>query len=112
MPQIDTADILVRRQRGWRSAAENRPIVHDICPVSNAQRFTDVVIGDQHADAALLQVEDDLLNIGDRDRVDTRERLVEQDEARGDDQRTRDLRPPPLAARQRVRRVLSPAASG
>ena len=55
---------------------------------------------------ALLQVEDDLLDVGDGDRVDAGERLVEQDELRRDDQRARDLRAPALAARQRVGRRL------
>ena len=50
-----------------------------------------------------LQVKDDLLDVGDRDRIDARERLVEQDELRRDDERAGDLGAPPLAARQRVR---------
>ena len=41
-----------------------------------------------------------------RNRIDARERLVEQDELRRDDQRARDLGAPALAARQRVGRRL------
>ena len=79
------------------------PVVHDVGAIGDAQRFADVVVGDEHADAALLQVKDDLLDVGDRDRVDAGERLVEQDELRRHHQRARDLGAPPLAARQRVR---------
>src|SRR5262245_60100008 len=92
MAQIDAADILVCCEKRRSSAAEYHSVVHDVCPVRNAQRFTDVVISDQHADAALLQMKNDLLNIADGDWVDARERLVEQDEPRRDDQRACDLR--------------------
>jgi hypothetical protein len=43
-------------------------------------------------------MEDDFLNIGDRDGIDAGERFVEEDEFRRDDERTRDLRPPPFAS--------------
>src|SRR5437868_7503668 len=48
-------------------------------------------------------MENDLLNIGDGNRVDAGERLVQQDEFRGNDERPCDFRPPALAARERVR---------
>src|SRR4051812_33615082 len=85
VPQINPANFLVGRERGGSTAPKDNPIVHDVCPVSNAQSFTHVVIGDQHADAALLQVEDDVLNVSDGDRIDPREGLVEQDKPWGDD---------------------------
>ena len=62
------------------------------------------MVGDEHADAAVPQMKDDLLNVADRNRIDAGERLVEQDELRRDDERARDLGAPPLAPRQRVRR--------
>jgi hypothetical protein len=61
------------------------------------------VVRDDHADAAVPQVGDDLLDVVHRDRVHAGERLVQQHELRLRHQRARDLQPPPLAARQRVR---------
>src|SRR5207245_3138690 len=49
-----------------------------------------------------LPISDDLLDVADRDRVDARERLVEQQVLRRGDERPRDLEPSPLAARERV----------
>ena len=56
------------------------PVVHDVGAVGDAQRLADVVVGDEDADAAVPQVKDDLLDVGDGDRIDAGERLVEQDE--------------------------------
>src|SRR5688572_7952349 len=81
-PQINPAHVLVGGQRIGRAASKNCTIVHDICPVSNAHRLTYVVVGDQKADAARLQVKDDLLDIGHRDRIDPGERFVEKHETR------------------------------
>src|SRR2546430_6577898 len=57
---------------------------------------------DEDPDAALAQPADDLLDVADRDRVDAREGLVEQQVLRRRDERAGDLEPPPLAARERV----------
>ena len=54
-----------------------------------------------------LQVEDDALDFEHLDRVDAGERLVEQQEARLDDQRARDLDAAPLAAREHVALVVA-----
>ena len=56
--------------------------MHDVGPIHDAQRFADVVIGDEHADAAFFEMKNDLLNVADRDQIDSRERLVEQNELR------------------------------
>src|SRR5947207_1832381 len=74
-PQINPTDVFVAGQAFRRPAAEDHAVVHDVRAVGNAQRFTDVVIGDQHADSPVPQVKDDLLDVADRDRIDARERL-------------------------------------
>ena len=56
------------------------------------------MVGNEHADAAFLQVLDKVLNLDDRNRVDAGERFVEQDEARRGRERARDLHAPALAA--------------
>lgn len=56
------------------------PFDDDIGAVGDRERLADAVVGDQDADAAVLQVADDLLNIGDDNRIDAGKRLVEEDE--------------------------------
>src|SRR5688572_30655845 len=81
-PQINPPHVLVRGQLIWCAAAEDRTVVDDVCAVGDPKRLAHIVIGDEHADSALLQVKDDLLNIGDSNRIDAGERFVEQHEAR------------------------------
>src|SRR5690349_8180682 len=83
--EVNTLHILVRSQRIRCSAAENHAIVHDVCPVGDAQRFSHVMVRDEDPDAALLQMENDVLNIGHSNRIDTRKGLVEQDKSWGND---------------------------
>ena len=49
----------------------------------------------------------DLLDFEHGDRIDARERFVEQDKARIGRQRAGDFHPTPFAARQRQRRILA-----
>ena len=56
--------------------------MQDIGAVDDLQRLAHIVVGDQHADAAILEVPDQVADLADRDRVDAGQRLVEQDEVR------------------------------
>src|SRR5258708_31274709 len=103
-PQIYSPHLLVAGKTRGRPAAKNRAVVNDVGAVGDAERLADVVVRDEHADAAIAQVKDDLLDVGDRDRIDPCEGLVEEHELRRHDERARDLRAPALAARQGVGR--------
>gem|GEM_PF-2497258 len=70
--------------------------------VGDRERFVDVVVGDEHADVALDQPFDDLLDVLDGDRIDACERFVEQDELGVERQGAGDLRAAAFASRQRV----------
>jgi len=48
----------------------------DVGAIDDAQGLADVVVGDDNADAAVLRREDDLLHVGDRDRIDAGERFA------------------------------------
>src|SRR5438105_8148856 len=98
-PQINPPDLFVGGEAGRRAALENDAAMHDVGAISNAQRFTDVVIGDEYADAAIAEMKNDFLDVGDGNRVDPGERLVEEHELRRDNQRARDFGAAPLAAR-------------
>jgi hypothetical protein len=104
--EVNPFDLLVGGEGGRGAAAKNRSVVDDISPVGNAQRFPHVVVGDEDADATVFEVKDDLLDVRDGDGIDAGERLVEQHEFRGDDQRARDFDPAALAPGQRVGRRL------
>lgn len=60
--------------------------------------FPDVVIGDQHTDAAFGQVAHELLDVSDRNRVDTGKWFVQQHKGRAGGQGAGDFAAPPFAA--------------
>src|SRR5258705_11129553 len=99
--EIDLADVLIINNLARNARRQDAALIDDIRAVADAKGFAHVVIGDQHADAALLEEADDLLDVEDRDRIDAREWLVEQDEAGPGRERARDLAAPPLAAGKR-----------
>ena len=74
--------------------------------VCNGQRFADIVIGNQDTDAGTFQVENDFLDFEHLDGIDAGKGLVQQQEMRIDCQRSGNLHPPPLAARQCVTFVM------
>ena len=78
----------------------------DVGAIGDFQGFTDVVVGDQHADAVSLELGDGFLEVGHGDRVDARERFVEQKHPGTGDQRPADLGAAAFPARQRVRGAL------
>ena len=54
-----------------RPRPENRSIVDNISAVSDLQGFSDIVIGHQNPDLLRFQMINDLLNLDDRDRIDS-----------------------------------------
>ena len=64
------------------------------------------MVGDQDRQAGFAQVDDDLLHVVNRDRIDAAEGLVEHEQLRFCHQRPRDREPPFLAAAQGQRLVL------
>jgi hypothetical protein len=89
---------------------QHRSLVDDVGPVADAQRFAHVVIGDEHADAALFEKSDDFLNLQHRNRIDTCERFVEQDEARVRRERSRNFNTAALATGEADRSVVAKVA--
>src|SRR5262249_47728760 len=93
------------------SLFQHLALVDDVRAVTDAKRFTHVVIGDEDADASRLQLSDYPLNVNHGDGVDARERLVEEHERRRDHQRARDLEASSLTARQRLGLALRQAGA-
>ena len=101
--QIETAHIGMGDDVGRRALRQHAPRMNYIGAVDQAKGLAHIVIGDENADAALFQMMDENLDIGDRNRVDARERLVEKDEGGAARQRAGDFAAAPLAARKRDR---------
>ena len=110
--EVDLAHLRVVGELGGVAGAQDLAVVDDIGPVRDLQCFPHVVVGDQDADAHRLQVPMMPWMSSDRDRVDPRERLVEEDIPGADHQRARDLDPPALAAGERVALVRAHRARG
>src|SRR5215469_12983565 len=97
--QVDALHFGVALERFWSAAAEDAALIDDVGAVGYYKRLAHVVIGNQDADAAALQIENDALQFQNLDRIDAGKRLVEQKEVGIDHERASDLHAPPFAAR-------------
>src|SRR5690348_15366113 len=64
-PPVGLAPPVVGADMRRRAARKHLPRVQDVGAIADAQRLAHVVIGDQHADAALLEVAHDALDLAD-----------------------------------------------
>jgi hypothetical protein len=92
-----------------RSFGENSAREQDVRAVAEGERLTHVVIGEQNAHAGAPETNEDRVQRLDGERVDSGERLVEQQEPRFDREASCDFQPALLAAGQlngaRIRHV-------
>ena len=82
----------------------------DVSTVDHSERFTHIVIGDQDADAAACEVSDEVLDIGNRNRIHTSERFIQKHEIRPRGQGAGYFKPTALAARKSNGRRLAEMA--
>ena len=68
------------------SGPKNRSVVDNISAVSDLQGFSDIVVGHKDPDLLRFQVINDLLDFDDRNRINTRKRLIQKDEFGRNDQ--------------------------
>ena len=78
------------------------PLRHDISSVGYTKSFTNVVVGYEDPDPSPAQIENDLTNVIDRERVDTRKRFIKENELRVACKTASDLDPTSLPARKTV----------
>ena len=86
-------DDLVRRAFG-----ENMTAVNDVGAVDQTERLPNIVIGDEHANSAALEMSHEVLNVADRDGINPREWFIKQHEGRLAGERARDFAASPLPA--------------
>ena len=85
--------------RGGWAFGQYVSAMNDVRAVDQTERLSHVVVGDQDADAATLEMPHEILDIADSDRVDAGKGFVEQYERRFSRQRARDFATSPLTAR-------------
>src|SRR5712692_8838050 len=100
--QIDAPHFWIVAQNVRSARSKDFPMIQDVCAIRYAESFSHVMVRDQHADSRPAQIANNFLQILDGERVDSRKRLVQQDEGWLQRQRPRNLEPPPLSARQCV----------
>src|SRR5579859_1688077 len=99
--QVDAADFRVVDDLVRRAFEQHLARVDDRGAVDDVEGLADIVVGDQDADAAALQIGDHFADVGDRQRVDAGEGLVQQHEAGLRRERPGDFHAAALTARQR-----------
>src|SRR3569623_1111658 len=82
LAEVNLAYQLVFQHFIRRAFGDHLAFGKDVGAFADAQGFTDIVVGDQHADAAVVQMLDDALDVAHCNRVNASEGLVKQDEAR------------------------------
>src|SRR5687768_5377785 len=80
------------------TASQYFAVADNIGVIADAQRFPDIMIGNEHADVAFLEKPDDLLDIQHGNRVHTCKWFIQEDKARQRCQCPGNFNTAPLAA--------------
>src|SRR4051812_30850350 len=107
LPKINPLNLGIVPELTWSAGSKDRSIVDDISAISDLQGFSDVVIGDEDPDLPGFKVLNDLLDLEYSNRIDARKGFVQQNELGRNNQRSRNLHPPPLSSGQCVRQTFS-----
>ena len=76
LAEVNLAHAFILHDFVGTSSGEYAPGADDVGVIADTERFTHIVIGEQHTDSPLLEEADDLLNFQHGDRVDTGDLLV------------------------------------
>lgn len=75
--KIDLAGPLIVQNRIAAARNDDLPQVNDVGPACYLQSVTNIVVGEQNADAGSRELFDNLLYLVNRDRVDAGKRLIQ-----------------------------------
>ena len=78
VPQVGLSYSLAGRYLIRGAVFKNLAINQDVRVVAGAEGFSDIVIGDEHADTSSFEMTDNIFYVIDRQRVDTGEGLIQQ----------------------------------
>src|SRR5207248_8744847 len=82
LAEVEAPDLLVGDQRFGSTLEQHLTVVDNACSVDDDERLTDVMVGDQNANVAVLELAHEVAEVGDGNRIDSGERLVEQHDRR------------------------------
>ena len=99
LTEIQPPHIVIIDQRFGGAGKQHLTIIDDAGTIDDIQRLAHIMIGDQHADATILELQHELADISNRQRINTGKGLIKQDDRRVGRQRTCDLAAPPLTGR-------------
>src|SRR5471032_897743 len=77
--QINTFYLFISKNVGWRAVGDQFALTNDVGAFTHVERFTNVVVGNQHAEAAVTQVLNDFFDVDNGNRVNTGEGFIQQD---------------------------------
>src|SRR3546814_11022997 len=90
--KIEAAHFLIGHERLWAARKKHLSIINDAGAINDIERFPHIMIGDEHADATLLELANEIANVGDGDGIDPCERFVKQIDRRPGGERAWDRR--------------------
>lgn len=102
LTQINLSYHFVRSKFLGGTGLEDGPLEHEVGPVGDVEGGLHVVVGDEDADVLGPEFGDDALDVFHRNGVNTRKRLIKQDETGVSGQGAGDLRSAALAAGERI----------
>ena len=102
-------DLRVVNQFLARAVPERLALVNDVCTVDDAKRRVNVVVGEQHPYASLLQILYKSLNVEDSDGIHAGKRLIKEYDGGVGNHSPSDFDSAPFAARKGVGLLLCKA---
>ena len=106
VPRYFSFTILLAANSSWSSLKEDATFEEKIGAIGNIQRLMYIMVGDEDADITEFQAPNNVLDILNSDRVDTRKRLIKHDKLWVDGQTTGYLAATTLTTRRRSPRFL------
>jgi len=75
LSEIGFPDFVVGQYLIRSTGCNDMPLANDVGAFTNIQCFTDIVIGDQHANVPRFEMRDDVFDVGDRDGINPLQRV-------------------------------------
>ena len=105
--EVDAPNFGIGAELFGAAFPEYFPTFQDVCVISYAKSFADVMIGNQHANPRLRQILDNFLEVLYRKRVNPRKRFVKKNKRRLQREGTGNFEPAAFPARKGVWRTIS-----
>src|SRR6185295_18383838 len=111
LPEVDRPRLRIHRQLRRRPGNQDLSLEENVRTIRDMQSLPHVVIGDENPQTLGAKPRNDSLNVSHRDRIDSREWLVQQKKRRIRHQRTANLDAAPFPSRERERLLIGEAGN-